>query len=100
MPHQLVESKNLKTQFRELAGEKDSENYEQIAVLMAVLFGITENVWNGDVITLAIYRAKDICKLLDIPEEEVNEILRKFGQFAKAMRKSNPMARAFFGEDP
>lgn len=77
---------------------EDSEQYDQVAVLMAMLFGLTENTWSGDVVELSIYRAKDICNLLNIPEEEVNETLRKFGLFAKAMHNSNPMAKAFFGE--
>lgn len=92
--------KGLANRFKELAGVKEgSENYEQIVVLMAMLFGLTENTWSGDVMELSIYRAKDICELLDIPEDEVNETLKKFGQFAKAMRNSNPMAKALFGED-
>ena len=90
----------LSEQFRTLMGvSENSEQYEQVAVLMAMLYGLTENTWSGDVMELSIYRAKDLCKLLDIPEDEVNETLRKFGQFAKAMRNSNPMAKALFGED-
>tara|TARA_Y100000034_G_C6910429_1_gene424499 strand:+ start:13914 stop:14156 length:243 start_codon:yes stop_codon:yes gene_type:complete len=77
---------------------KDSEDCERIAVLMAVLLGLTENTWNGDVVELSLYRAKDICSLLEIPEGTVDDTLRKFGIFSKIVRQNNPMARAFFGE--
>lgn len=97
---QLTVRPKTELQFRNLMGiSESSEQYEQVAVLMAMLYGLTENTWNGDVVALSVYRAKDICKLLDIPEDEVNETLKKFSQFAKAMRNSNPMAKAFFGED-
>ena len=90
----------LSEQFSSLMGiPKDSEQYEQVAVLMAMLYGLTEHTFSGDVVELSIYRAKDICKLLDIPEDEVNETLNKFKQFAKAMRNSNPMANALFGKN-
>lgn len=95
-----ISEKNEISRLGEIIGvDESSENYDHIAVLMAMLLGLTENTWNGDVVELSVYRAKDICQCLNIPESKVDEVLRNFSRFAKAMRQRNPMAKAFFGDD-
>ena len=91
MTNELTVSK-----LRDIIGVKETSE-QTVTILMAMLHGLTEYTFNGDVIELSIYRAKDICESLDIPKEQVDEILKKFGQFSKTIRKNSPMARALFG---
>lgn len=72
-----------------------SESLQRLAVLMTILHGITENTFNGDVISLAIYRAKSLCEGMQISEELFAETCERYVAFSKALRANNPMSGMF-----
>lgn len=70
-----------------------TQSYENPAfVLMAILQGLTENTTSGDVIALAVFRAKDLCRQFGISEDEFNDIIDQYLNFADHVRKKNPLA--------
>lgn len=72
--------------------ELSSESYSTILVLLCLLHGITENTTSGDVLALAAYRAKDLSEQMGIDEDTFAEVIRRYGEFAKAVRSWNPLA--------
>lgn len=69
-----------------------SENSQTVAILLAILHGITTNTTSGDVIELSIYHAQDICRELQIDEVVFREVVGKFVRFSKKARNWNPLA--------
>ena len=63
-----------------------------IQVLLSILHGITELTISGDVITLAIYKAKDRCIEAGVSEEEFSLVIQRFLAYSKNIRKNTPYA--------
>jgi len=68
------------------------EKSETVIVLMSLLLGITENTTSGDVLSLASFRAKDICDRLGIDEHIFLEVVGAYSEVAKRLRSWNPLA--------
>ena len=66
-----------------------------MAVLMAILIGITGNTLNPDVIKLAIYQAKDICRRLGIDEAVFEDTVKRYQQFAADVKAHHPLGGMF-----
>lgn len=71
---------------------QSSENSEVLAILLAILHGITVNTTSGDVLALGVYHAQDICEAAGISEEKFKEVVAKFAQYSKKARSWNPLA--------
>lgn len=72
--------------------ELSSESYSTILVLLCLLHGITENTTSGDVLALAAYRAQDLSRELGVDEDTFADVIRRYSQFAQAVRRWNPLA--------
>ena len=75
-----------------LTGKQSSENCEQVLVLLSILFGITENTTSGDVLTMGMYRAEDLCHEFGVDETVFKETVGRFARLAKESRSRNPLA--------
>lgn len=68
------------------------ENSTTVLILMLILESITANTFNGDVIELSIFRAKNRCEALGINLDTFEVVVTKFVAVAKALRGRNPLA--------
>jgi len=75
-----------------LIGLQLSETSEVVAILLAILHGITVNTTSGDVLALGVYHAQDICEAAGISEEKFKEVVAKFAQYSKKARSWNPLS--------
>lgn len=73
-------------------GTPSSVKSKEMAVLLALLEGITANTYNGDVIQLSVFRAKDTCRNLGIDEDLAHDVITRYLRVAKNIRSKNVMA--------
>ena len=71
---------------------QSSETSEVVAILLAILHGITVNTTSGDVLALGVYHAQDICNAAGISDEKFKEVVRQFAEYSKKARSWNPLA--------
>jgi hypothetical protein len=70
----------------------ETQSSQKEIILMALLFGLTENTTSGDVLHLAVWRAQDLCQRLGVNEETFTQVIRQYGEFSEKLRAKNPLA--------
>lgn len=64
-------------------------------ILLAILTGLCEEVMSGDVISLALFRAQDLCQQAGINEQTFEQYAQRFAEVAARARKKNPLSCMF-----
>lgn len=64
-------------------------------VLLTLLQSITANTCNPDVVYLSIISARETCRQLGIPAEEVEETLVLYQKYSEFVRAGNPLSGMF-----
>ena len=79
----------------EVGPVKNPTSEEKLFILGAILQGLICEVMSGDVVTLATYRARQICFEAGVDDELFCDVANEFIEVARKARKRNPMSGMF-----
>ena len=67
----------------------------QVAVLIAILHGMTCEMLSPDSVYLSLARARSICEAAGIPDETISQVMDSFNRYSKEMRRRNPLSSLY-----